>query len=134
GADAAGEDVLVAAVWDGEGQVWDQLDGDGSGGCAVRGSARLHHEAHFPLFVSQVERKSFMANFISISWLLILAGGTLWTTFFSLFNTPSIRGWRNLGWLACYLIGLAMFVSVPWRIALATWALAGIVSGLVYYC
>ena len=75
-----------------------------------------------------------MANLISIPWLLILAGGALWTTFFSLFNTPSIRGWRNLGWLACYFLGLAMFVSVPWRIALTTWALAAIVSGLLYYC
>lgn len=94
----------------------------------------LHYEAHLPLVIRNPERNFSMMNLINVTWLLILASGAIWTTFFSLFNPPSIRGWRNLGWLACYILGLAMFVAVPWRIALATWALAGIVSALVYYC
>jgi hypothetical protein len=70
---------------------------------------------------------------ISLKWLLVLAGAAAWTVFFSLFNNPGVRGWRNLGWIACYLLGLAMAVVLPWRAALVTWSLAGLTSGLVYF-
>lgn len=56
-----------------------------------------------------------------------------WTIFFSMFNTPEARGWRNFGWLACFILGVAMVFVLPWRIACATWATAGIFSGLVYF-
>lgn len=72
-------------------------------------------------------------EFVSTKWLLILGGATAWTVFFSLFITPGIRGWRNLGWLACYVLGVAMLFAVPWRAALGTWAAAGIFSGLFYF-
>ena len=70
---------------------------------------------------------------ISVKWLLILAGAAAWTVFFSLFNNPGVRGWRNLGWIACYVIGLAMPFVLPWRRALATWSLVGLVSGMIYF-
>jgi hypothetical protein len=73
-------------------------------------------------------------DFISTKWLLILLCAAAWTTFFSLFNTPRIRGWRNLGWMACFLIGLVMLIVLPWRVALATWSVVGVASGLLYYC
>jgi hypothetical protein len=71
-------------------------------------------------------------EFISTKWLLILACASAWTIFFSLFNNPGIRGWRNLGWLACYGIGAFMMYELTLLVALATWSLAGIFSGLVY--
>ena len=70
---------------------------------------------------------------ISLKWLLVLAGATAWTVFFSLFNNPGVRGWRNLGWIACYVLGLAMPFVLPWRAALVTWSLAGLTSGLAYF-
>ena len=53
--------------------------------------------------------------------------------FFSLFNTPGVRGWRNLGWPTCYLVGVAMFWSIGWRRAGATWLSVGLATGLLYY-
>ena len=70
---------------------------------------------------------------VNLKWLAILGGVSAWTTFFSLFNTPGIRGWRNLGWPACYLVGLAMVVALPWRSSLATWLILGLASGLLYF-
>lgn len=72
-------------------------------------------------------------DLISIKWLTILAGAATWTTLFSVFNAPRIRGWRNLGLLACFMLGMAMCFILPWRSALATWGVAGVFSGLVYF-
>jgi hypothetical protein len=71
-------------------------------------------------------------DLINSKWLLILAGASAWTIFFSMFNTPGVRGWRNLGWLGCFMLGAIMLFALPWRSALATWALAGVASGLFY--
>ena len=70
---------------------------------------------------------------ISTRWLLYLAIPALWTIAFSMSNSPGIRGWRNLGWPACYLVGFAMFWSVGWRQAGATWLCVGFTTGLAYY-
>ena len=70
---------------------------------------------------------------IDTNWLAYLAVPAVWTIFFSMFNTPSIRGWRNLGWPTCYIVGLAMFWSIGWRRAGATWLSVGLISGLLYY-
>ena len=75
-----------------------------------------------------------MFDLISTKWLTILACAAGWTTFFSFFNKPSIRGFRNLGWLACFVIGLVMLFALPWRSALVTWGSIGAASGLLYYC
>lgn len=72
-------------------------------------------------------------EFVNAKWLFMFAAAAAWTIFFSMFNTPGVRGWRNLGWLACFILGVAMVFVLPWRIALATWATAGIFSGLVYF-
>ncbi len=72
-------------------------------------------------------------EFISTTWLLMLGIAAGWTIFFSMFNTPGVRGWRNFGWLACFFLGVAMIFVLPWRIACATWATAGLFSGLVYF-
>jgi len=70
---------------------------------------------------------------ISRKWLLILACASAWTIFFSMFSTSGVRGWRNLGWLACFILGVVMLFVLPWLSALVTWAVAGLFSGLVYF-
>jgi hypothetical protein len=46
--------------------------------------------------------------------------------------TPGIRGWRNLGWPACYVIFVVMLFRLPFTVALVTWAGFGVASGLLY--
>lgn len=70
---------------------------------------------------------------VNLEWLAILGVAAAWTIFFSCFNRPGIRGWRNLGWLACYIAGLVMLFVLPWRSSLATWAIPGLGSGLLYF-
>ena len=72
-------------------------------------------------------------NTANLIWLAILSGAAVWTIFFSMFNAPGIRGWRNLGWLACYITGLGMAFALPWRSSLATWVILGLSSGLFYF-
>ena len=70
---------------------------------------------------------------INISWLIALLAAAAWTVFFSMFNNPGIRGWRNLGWLACFIIGLVMLFKLPLSSSLGTWALVGVCSGGLYF-
>lgn len=70
---------------------------------------------------------------IDTRWLLYLAVPAAWTIVFSMSNTPGIRGWRNLGWPACYMVGLVMLWSVGWRRAGATWLCVGFATGLAYF-
>ena len=72
-------------------------------------------------------------EWISVKWLVILACASMWTIVFSLFSTPGIRGWRNLGWLACFIVGVMMLFVLPWRSALVTWVVAAVFSGFVYF-
>lgn len=67
----------------------------------------------------------------STSWALALLGATLWTAAFSLAQPP-LRGFRNLGLLACYIIGIAMAIALPWRTAAVTWAAFALAGGLLY--
>lgn len=48
-------------------------------------------------------------------------------------SAPGIRGWRNLGWPACYIVGLVMLWSIGWRRAGATWLSVGLATGLAYF-
>lgn len=66
-------------------------------------------------------------------WLVYLAIPTAWTVFFSLFNAPGVRRWRNFGWPLCYVLGCVMFWSIGWRQAGATWLAVGFGTGLLYY-
>ena len=54
-------------------------------------------------------------------WLIYLLVASGWTTFFSMFNTPGIRGWRNIGFLATYITGIAMFFRISVLSAAGTW-------------
>ena len=72
-------------------------------------------------------------DLISGKWLLVLGCAAAWSIFFSMFNSPGVRGWRNLGLLACYVLGAVMVFVLPWRVSLGTWGVAGISSGLLYF-
>jgi hypothetical protein len=66
-------------------------------------------------------------------WLTALLITAAWTIFFSMFNTHWIRGYRNLGILAGYAVGLAMSFFAGWRAALVTWAVIGAAAGIIYF-
>jgi hypothetical protein len=70
---------------------------------------------------------------IDPSWLTALLIAASWTTFFSMFSVPAIRGYRNFGLLACYVVGVLMPFFLDWRTALATWAAVGVASGVLYF-
>jgi hypothetical protein len=70
---------------------------------------------------------------ISQSYLMFLGACSATTIFFSTFNRPGIRGYRNLGFLAIYLGTAASFFLVGWKPVLIGWAIFGISSGVLYY-
>ncbi len=69
---------------------------------------------------------------ISIHYLIYFLIAVGWTTLFSMSNTPGIRGYRNLGILACYILLIVMLFRVPFTSALVTWCILGVGGGLVY--
>lgn len=73
-----------------------------------------------------------MSEFVDLLWLGLLAASAGWSSFFSMFNRPHIRGWRNLGLLAGFMLGIAMLVALPWQNALVTWTVAGLTGGILY--
>ncbi|NBV24603.1 MAG: hypothetical protein EBS05_22115 [Proteobacteria bacterium] len=62
-------------------------------------------------------------------YLLVAVG---WTTMFSLTNKQPIRGLRNLGILACYILAVVMCVRLRFVSALVTWCAFGIAAGALY--
>ncbi|MFC0682702.1 hypothetical protein ACFFGH_33140 [Lysobacter korlensis] len=74
-----------------------------------------------------------MSELVNPFWLAILGATAAWSALFSLSNRPHIRGWRNLGLLAGYLAGVAMFIVLPWRESLSTWAVPGVLGGVLYF-
>jgi hypothetical protein len=62
-------------------------------------------------------------------YLLIAVG---WTTLFSMTSKQPIRGLRNLGILACYVLAIVMLIRAPFVSAVATWCAFGIAAGVIY--
>lgn len=69
---------------------------------------------------------------MSLPYSFLLAAALVWTILFSLTATPEIRGYRNLGGLACYVIFGVMLFREPVTSALTTWAAFGVAGGLSY--
>jgi sugar phosphate permease len=69
---------------------------------------------------------------ISIRYLIYFLIAVGWTTLFSMSNTRGIRGYRNCGILACYILLIVMLFRVPFTSALVTWCILGVGGGLVY--
>ena len=55
-----------------------------------------------------------------------------WTTLFSMANSHSLRGLRNLGILACYGLAIVMLVRIKFASAAVTWCAFGLAAGLIY--
>jgi hypothetical protein len=70
---------------------------------------------------------------ISLPFLAFLGIVSAFTIFFSMFNEPRIRGFRNLGFLTIYLGTVAGFFMVGWKATLVGWAIFGVASGVIYY-
>ncbi len=66
---------------------------------------------------------------MSPQYSLYLGIALAWTVLFSLSSTPGIRGYRNPGWLACYVILIVMLFRLPFAVALTTWVAFGISGG-----
>ena len=75
-----------------------------------------------------------MSQYIHVPFAVALLIAVGWTTLFSLSNTPGIRGFRNLGILASYILVPVFLFVAGWRAALVTWALFGVVGGVIYIC
>ena len=71
---------------------------------------------------------------INTHYAIYLLAATLWTTAFSMTNKRPLRGNRNLGIIACYVIAVIMLFRVPFASAAVTWAAFGIAGGLLYTC
>ncbi|HEV8003254.1 MAG TPA: hypothetical protein VGP63_25430 [Planctomycetaceae bacterium] len=61
--------------------------------------------------------------------LLVTVG---WTTLFSLTIKQPLRGLRNLGILASYVLLIVMLFRLPMLAAIVTWCVYGIAGGLLY--
>jgi hypothetical protein len=75
-----------------------------------------------------------MSQYIHVPFAVALLLAVGWTTLFSFSNTPGIRGFRNLGILACYVLVLLFSFVAGWRPALVTWVVFGVLGGAIYVC
>ncbi len=75
-----------------------------------------------------------MSQYINIPFAIALLIAVAWTTLFSLTNKPGIRGFRNLGILGSYILMFVFLFVAGWRAALVTWAMFGVLGGVMYVC
>jgi hypothetical protein len=73
-----------------------------------------------------------MSQYISLPFVVALSIALVWTTLFSLTTKPGVRGLRNLGILAAYILPLVFLFVAGWLSALMTWAVFGVAGGLLY--
>ena len=70
---------------------------------------------------------------INIMWAIALFGILLWTTVVVSLNAALRRGMGTMGMLLSYAVLAWMLYDLPWRDALATWAIFGALGGLVAF-
>jgi hypothetical protein len=75
-----------------------------------------------------------MSEYIDVPFAIALFIAVACTTLFSLTNKPGIRGFRNLGILGSYILLLVFLFATGWRAVLVTWAVYGVLGGLIYVC
>ena len=73
-----------------------------------------------------------ITQYIDQGFSIALGIAILWTVIFSMTNKPSIRGYRNLGLLACYILLVIYLFVIGWRSALFTWFVFGVFGGILY--
>jgi hypothetical protein len=69
---------------------------------------------------------------VNTRYLIYFLSALSWTMLFSMSNTRGIRGYRNFGILACYILLIVMLFRIPFKSALVTWCILGVSGGLVY--
>ena len=69
---------------------------------------------------------------IDKSYAIYLLVAVSWTTLFSMTIKQPIRGLRNLGILACYIIAIVMLFRLHFISTLATWCAFGVAAGVIY--
>ena len=72
------------------------------------------------------------SQYIDARYAIYLLIATVWATVFSLTIRQPLRGCRNLGILAPYILFIVMLFRLPFLTALRTWCLFGIAGGLMY--
>jgi hypothetical protein len=75
-----------------------------------------------------------MSEYIHVPFAVALLIAVGWTTLFSFANKPGLRGFRNVGILACYVVAPVFLFVAGWRSALLTWAAFGVAGGVLYIC
>ncbi len=70
---------------------------------------------------------------MSQPFLLFLSICSAVSIFCSLFNTLSIRRFRNLAFLAIYIGTAASFFIVDWKSVFVGWSIFGVSTGILYY-
>jgi hypothetical protein len=73
-----------------------------------------------------------MSEYIHMPFAVSLLLAVGWTMVFSLMNNPGIRGYRNLGILACYLLVIVFLFIAGWKAVVVTWAVLGVAGGVIY--
>jgi hypothetical protein len=73
-----------------------------------------------------------LSHYFDARYAVYLLIATAWTTAFSMTNRQPLRGSRNLGILACYVVFVIMLFRLPFVTAVATWCLFGVAGGLLY--
>ena len=63
---------------------------------------------------------------------IALTASLCWTVFFSMSNTPGVRGYRNLGILAAYVCLGVFFFRSSWLDVALTWLAFAIAGGFIY--
>lgn len=75
-----------------------------------------------------------MSQHLHVPFAIALLIAVGWTAMCSFTNKPGIRGFRNLGILASYVLPLFFLFVAGWRATLVTWAVFGVGGGVIYIC
>lgn len=70
---------------------------------------------------------------IDLHYSICLVVAVAWTTLFSMTIKQPVRGFRNIGILASYVLLVVMLFRLPIISALVTWIIFGICGGLMYF-
>ncbi|MGE5194322.1 MAG: hypothetical protein ACM3U2_17670 [Deltaproteobacteria bacterium] len=73
-----------------------------------------------------------LSPYFDAHYAIYLLIATIWTTAFSMTIRQPLRGCRNLGILACYVLFVVMLFRLRLLAALGTWCLFGIAGGVLY--
>jgi threonine/homoserine efflux transporter RhtA len=71
-------------------------------------------------------------EFVDSFWLTLLGASAIVSSLCGLSNRRRLRLVRGLAWLSGYVLGIAMFIALPWRHAGATWLVMAVLGSGLY--